>query len=129
MLQVAFWITGILGALALTLTMTGLFSVLSYVVEQQAKEIGVRMALGASPGAILRLVFTANVPTVVAGAIAGVAISLLAAERLRPLLFDLEPTDPATVAAAAGAVVVVTIAAAMLPARRAARMNPAAIVK
>jgi predicted permease len=122
-------LAGVFAVLALFLASVGLYGAVSYLTTARTREIGVRMALGASPGAILRLVFTANVPTVVAGAIAGVAISLLAAERLRPLLFDLEPTDPATVAAAAGAVVVVTIAAAMLPARRAARMNPAAIVK
>jgi putative ABC transport system permease protein len=87
------------------------------------------MALGATPGSILRLVLRQSLPMIAAGAIAGVGIALAATTRVQPLLFELEPFDPPTVIAALAIIAVVTTAAAMLPARRAARLNPAATLQ
>ena len=84
MLQIAFWVAVVLGGLALVLTVSGLFSVLSYVVEQQAKEIGVRMALGATTRNVARLVLSQSLRPVGIGLAAGgglaaaVAIVLMA---------------------------------------------------
>ena len=71
MLQLGFWLTVVLGGLALVLTVSGLFSVLSYVVEQQAKEIGVRMALGATTSNVARLVLSQSIRPVGIGLAAG----------------------------------------------------------
>jgi predicted permease len=122
-------LAGVFAAMALLLAALGLYSAVSYMTASRTREIGIRMALGASPPAILRLMCATNAPTIAAGAVAGVAISLLAAERLRPLLFELEPADPATLLAATAAVTFATAAAVLAPARRAARIDPAATLR
>jgi len=115
--------------MALFLASLGLYSTVSYLTTARTREIGIRMALGASPGAIKRLVLVANVPTLAIGSLAGVALSLVATPQLRPLLFELGPTDPFTIVAAAGIVALVTTVAIMLPASRAASIDPAAMLK
>src|SRR4051794_18394073 len=74
-LQIAFWVSLILGGLALLLTVSGLFSVLSYLVEQRAREIGVRMALGASARAVIQLMLAQTTRPVLAGLIAGAVLA------------------------------------------------------
>jgi ABC-type antimicrobial peptide transport system permease subunit len=84
----------------------------------------VRIALGATPFAILRLVFGQCVPLIVGGAVAGATIASIGARHLQPLLYDLEPIDGPTLVLALLIVITVTAVAALLPARRAARINP-----
>jgi hypothetical protein len=135
MLQVAFWITAILGALALTLTMTGLFSVLSYVVAQQAKEIGVRMALGASTRDITRLVLSQSSRPVGAGLLLGGllagsgATALLATPAAAGIGEMVRIRDPLAYGASLLCILIACLLAASIPALRAARIDPMATLK
>ena len=115
--------------LAILLASLGLYGVMSYMTAARAREIGVRMALGASPSAILRLVFGQSALVITAGALAGVLLAYLATRQVQSLLFELEPTDTVTLLTAVTAVLLVTTTAAIIPARRASRLNPAATLQ
>jgi ABC-type antimicrobial peptide transport system permease subunit len=112
------------GGLALLLAMVGLYGALSYAVTQRQKEFGVRMALGAKPGAILVLVLRDVAWIVAVGALAGTAISMAATRVLQQLLFEVSARDAFTLAAAVGMLSAVAFFAGYLPARRATRVNP-----
>ena len=118
-------LAAVFAALAVALASLGLYGVVSYTTSARTREIGVRMALGATPRAILRMIFGQYVPAIVAGAATGVAVASVFAHKLQPLLYDLQPFDAPTLLAAATIVGAVTTFAAILPARRAARINPA----
>src|SRR5207342_3381416 len=100
LLQIAFWLTGVLVALALTLTVSGLFSVLSYLVEQRTREIGVRMALGATTRDVTRLVLSQSIRPVGVGLLvgggsaAGLAALLLATPDAAPIGELVHVLDP-----------------------------------
>jgi predicted permease len=117
-------LSGFFGALALLLAMIGLYGTLSYLVAQRHTEFGIRMALGAEPGSILRLVLRNVISVLVVGIVAGLAISLAATRILRELLFGLGPRDTVTMVAAVAVLSVVALIAGYLPARRATRVNP-----
>jgi predicted lysophospholipase L1 biosynthesis ABC-type transport system permease subunit len=112
------------GSVALALGLVGIYGVISYVVSQRTREIGVRIALGASRGAVSRMVMKQG--AVLAGI--GVAIGLVAAIGLTrlmgSLLYGVEATDPLTFTATAGLLMVVAVAASYLPARRASHTDP-----
>lgn len=112
------------GGLALLLAMIGLYGAVSYGVTQRRSEFGIRIALGAAPGSILSLVMCDVAVMLLGGALAGVAISLLAVRLVQKFLFGLGPDDPATFVASVILLAVVAIAAAYLPARRAMRVDP-----
>ncbi len=112
------------GALALLLAMIGLYGALSYLVTQRRTEFGIRLALGAPPVSILRLVLRDVAIVLVAGSLAGIAISLAAIRLLQKLLFGLTPHDPAAVLAAVAILAAVALVASYLPARRAMRLDP-----
>jgi putative ABC transport system permease protein len=116
-----------LGAFAvagLTLTLVGLYGVVSYMAGQRTREIGIRVALGAQRSNVLRLVLSQGVRLTVVGAIAGVLGSLALTRLLKSELFDIKPTDPATLIGAAVLMLLVALAACYLPARRATRVDP-----
>jgi putative ABC transport system permease protein len=113
----------------LLLAMIGLYGVLSYLVARRQVEFGIRMALGARPASILRLVLTEVAVVLTGGIAAGLAISLPGAALLRRLLFGLEPRDPATVAAAVCLLFGMALLAGYLPTRRATRMNAMAALR
>jgi predicted permease len=117
-------LSGFFGALALLLAMIGLYGALSYLVTQRQTEFGIRMALGAEPGAILRLVMRSVIAVLAVGAVAGIAISLAATRVLRQLLFGLGPRDAAIMIAAVAVLSVVAVIAGYLPARRATKVDP-----
>jgi predicted permease len=102
----------------------GLFGVMSFLVSQRTREIGVRMALGAAPKDIIRWTIAHAARWTIAGLIAGLAGSFIVARLLRSLLFQVSGADPATLAAAMLFLVCVSLAAAAIPARRAARLAP-----
>jgi putative ABC transport system permease protein len=116
---------GVFGALSILLAAVGIHGVISWSVRRRTREIGVRMALGASRSSVLKMV-AAQVGRLVA---AGVAIGLLGALALTRLLstflYEIEPTDPATFAAVTLVLVAAAFAAAGIPARRAAAIDPA----
>jgi predicted permease len=112
------------GLLALLLACVGLYGVLSYAVARRANEIGIRMALGAQRGDVLRLVLREALALVVAGVAIGLLASLAATQTASTLLFGLEPNDPPTIVAATMLLLAVAALAGYLPARRAARVDP-----
>ena len=134
-LQIAFWVTLLLGGLALALTVSGLFSVLSYLVEQRAKEIGVRMALGATTRTIAVLVLSQSVRPVGFGLLAGgglaaaVAIVLMSTPAAAEIGNTVRVFDPLAYAASLLVIVISCVAAASIPALRAARVDPIATLR
>jgi putative ABC transport system permease protein len=117
------------GGLALLLAGIGLYGIVAQAVRMRQSEIGLRLALGAQPAGIVRLVFRRVGVLVVGGLALGLAGSLWAAQFVGPLLFQVEARDPATFAGAAGVLVAAGVLAAWLPARRAARLDPAAVLR
>jgi len=113
-------------AVALGLALAGVFGVLAYTVEQRSREIGVRIAVGATSARIVRLVLGSAARTVAAGTVAGVALAILLGRSISVFLFGVVPIDPLTFLAAIGVIAVTAAAAAGLPALRAARIDPAA---
>jgi len=116
-------------AIALMLAALGLFGVLSFLVAQRTREFGVRMALGATPAAILRVALAQAGRWVAAGLALGAAGSAAASVWLRSLLFQVTPLDPAAFGCALLALALVAFLAAAAPARRAARLNPMATLR
>lgn len=112
------------GALALAIAAVGLFGVVSYIVSQRTREIGLRLALGGSGARVGRAVVGQAVRMVAAGVVVGMLAALATSPRVRDLLFETTPRDLTVLAAAATTLVVVAIAAALLPAWRAARLIP-----
>jgi predicted permease len=129
-LQSAFWVSLVLGGLALLLTVSGLFSVLSYLVEQRTREIGVRMALGASPRTVTQMVLGQTTRPVMAGLIAGAALAAALATAVLATPFGalisqiVHVTDPVAYLASLGLIVAVCLLAAWIPAARAAKVDP-----
>jgi predicted permease len=117
-------LSGFFGALALLLAMVGLYGTLSYLVAQRQTEFGIRMALGAGPGSILRLVMRSVFAVLAVGVVAGIGLSLAATRVLQQLLFGLGPRDAATMTAAAVVLSAVALITGYLPARRATKVNP-----
>jgi putative ABC transport system permease protein len=122
-------ISGFFGGLALLLAMIGLYGVFAYMVTQRRKEIGIRMALGAQKGSILRLVLRDVSILLLAGSVIGVAISLWATQMMQKLLFGLDARDAKTIALSAAVLSAVALIAGFLPALRAARLDPNAILR
>ena len=117
-------LSGFFGGLALLLAMIGLYGTLSYLVTQRQTEFGIRMALGAQGGSILRLVMRDVLAVLAGGVVAGVCISLAATRLLQRMLFGLGPRDPLTIVAAVGILAAVALLAGYLPARRATKVDP-----
>ena len=130
LLQVAFWLTVVLGALALALTLSGLFSVLSYLVEQRTREIGVRMALGATTRDVTRLVLSQSIRPVGVGlaigggSAAGLATLLLATPAAATIGAIVDVLDPVAYAVGLLIIIAACLVAASIPATRAAHLDP-----
>ncbi len=123
--RVATVVLGGFALFALLLAALGIYGVVSYAVSQRTQEIGVRIALGADGGSVRRFVVRqAMIPVIVGGAV-GVGLALLAGQGLGALLFQVEGSDPATLAGVATILLSVALAASWLPARRASRLDPA----
>jgi ABC-type antimicrobial peptide transport system permease subunit len=118
------WLVGGFAATALLLGAIGLYGVIAYAVSQRTREIGVRMALGAQPGAVYRLILGQAGFVAAVGIVIGLACSVPAAGLLRGLLFGVQSWDVATLIGVAVVLGVCALAASYLPARRAASVNP-----
>ena len=112
------------GALALVLASIGLYGVLSYAVGRRTNEIGIRMALGARPGAVVWMFLRETLVLIAAGCIVGLGAALAATRLVASNLFGVKPADPATLALATAVIAGVALAAGYLPARRAAAVDP-----
>jgi putative ABC transport system permease protein len=117
------------GVLALTLTSVGLYGVLAYSVTQRTREIGVRVALGASPGAAFRLVLRDGLRLTAAGLAIGLGAALVLTRFMRGLLYDVEPLDPAAFAWVTALLTSVAVLACSIPAARATRVDPAIVLR
>ena len=110
--------------LALVLCATGVYGLISFTTAQRTREIGVRMALGASGASIQRLVLRDGCVLIAAGLAAGTAGAFLVSRVLQTLLFEVQPGDPLTFAAAGALLGFVGVAACYVPAHRATRVEP-----
>jgi ABC-type antimicrobial peptide transport system permease subunit len=122
-------VTGLFGALAIVLGMLGIYGVISYAVAQRTREIGIRMALGATPGDVVRTVAGQAMRMTAIGLMAGIGVALIAARYLASLLFGVGSADPVTLVVACGLFVGAAAAAAYIPARRAATVDPSVAVR
>jgi predicted permease len=122
-------LSGLFGSLALVLAGVGIFGVTAYAATRRRAEIGIRIALGASTGRVVRAMLQRIVFLVGAGIAIGGAVSYWASRLVAALLFGLEPRDPATFAGAAIVLAAVALLAGWLPARRAARIDPAIVLR
>ena len=121
--------TVVLGLLGLLLAVVGVYSVISYAASQKTHEIGVRMALGAGRGDILKMVLRQGFVLVGAGLIAGLALSFFAARGFGSLLVGVSPSDPVTLISVAFLLAVVGLVASYIPARRAMNIEPLRALK
>ncbi|HMG18530.1 MAG TPA: FtsX-like permease family protein, partial [Gemmatimonadales bacterium] len=117
-------VLGALAAIALLLSGVGIYGLLAYTVSQRSREIGVRLALGAEPASVARMIVSQGMKLALVGLVPGVLVAYWAAHGMRALLFGIDPADPATILGAVALVFVMTLAGALVPAMRAVRVNP-----
>ena len=110
--------------LALLLAAVGVYGVIAYAVLQRRQEIGIRIALGATPGGIVRLVLTEHLKVLAIGTIAGVTLAAASTRLMANLLFGIRSGDIATFAVACGVIAVAAFVACMIPAWQAAAVDP-----
>lgn len=120
---------GIFAAAALLLAAVGVYGVVAYGVSQRRAEFGVRLALGAQPRDVVRLVLRQSMTTVLAGVVVGALLAVPASASLRSLLFGVAPGDPLTIAGVAAVLVAAGLAASYLPARSGTRVDPVAALR
>jgi putative ABC transport system permease protein len=119
----------IFASLALTLASVGLYGVMAYTVRRQTREIGVRIALGASAGDVVGMVIQKGMALVSVGMGVGLAVALALTRLLQTLLFEVSAVDPLTYLGVAAALGAVALIACYAPARRAARIDPVTAIR
>ncbi len=122
--RIAMIVLSAFGIIAVLLAAVGVYGVIAQVVAERRQEIGVRMALGATGGQILRLFLRHGLIVVAVGIACGVVMALAARRSLASLVFGVTVTDPATLSAVAALLTVVTLLACYMPARSATRVDP-----
>jgi putative ABC transport system permease protein len=123
--RLTLWLVATFGITALFLAVVGIYGVMNQAVRQRTHEFGVRQALGATRGDILRLVLSSGAILTVAGLTLGALLSVLATRLFATMLYSVRPSDPVTFASVTLILLVAALAAAYLPARRATQVNPA----
>jgi len=118
------WLAGAFATLALLMGSIGLYGLVAYSVSQRTQEIGIRMALGAPRGNVLRMILGQGVRLIVPGALIGIAGGAAAARLMRTMLFGVSTWDPAIFAAVTALLAAVTVAASFIPARQATKVDP-----
>jgi predicted permease len=122
-------VLGMLAAVAILLTGIGIFGLLAYAVSQRSREIGVRLALGAAPTRVGWMIFADAMRLALIGVVPGVLVAYAGGRAMSALLFGIAPADPATFATAVGVTLVTTFVGAVIPALRALRVSPMAVLK
>ena len=122
-------VVSLLGILSLALAAAGLYGVVSYMVTLRQKEIGIRMALGAATGSVLRLVLRQSIVPVLAGCVLGAIGAAIIAKVTRAQLYGVSPLDPFAFGGATLVLLVVMIMASLAPARRASRVDPVVVLR
>jgi predicted permease len=122
--RVLAWLLAAFGAIGVTLGALGIFALLAYAVSERQQEIGVRVALGAPPRAVLASVLAEGMALAALGIAGGTAAALLLTRSMQGVLFDVRPTDPATFAQVAAVMLIAALLASWLPARRALAVDP-----
>ena len=117
-------LAGVFAFLALLLGTVGLYGLVAYSVSQRTQEIGIRMALGAQRGNVLRMVLLQGVRLIVPGVLAGTAAAILAGSLMRSMLFGVSSWDPAIFVLVTALLAVVTLVASYIPARTATKVDP-----
>jgi len=123
------WLVGVVGAMAMALAAIGLYGVIAYSVARRTREIGIRMALGAQPSAVLRQIMKQGLSVAAAGLVAGSLAAVAAAKVVAGVLYGIGAADPLSWAAAAVVLLSVSALANFVPARRAARVDPSAALR
>ena len=122
-------LAGTFGLIALTLAALGLYGLLSYRVARRAREIGIRLALGAGGGGVVRLVVRDGARLVIGGVLLGLPAAWVASRAVETMLFGLSPADPVSAATTIAALALAAALATLVPARRAARLDPLTILR
>jgi ABC-type antimicrobial peptide transport system permease subunit len=122
-------LAGALAALALGLAIVGIYGVTTFVTGQRTREIGLRIAVGASPGDVLRLLLKDSLRPVAIGLAAGAGVALLASRLAAVVFYGVGASDPIAFASAIAVLLVSSAAAVFIPARRAARVDPAFVLR
>jgi putative ABC transport system permease protein len=119
----------VFAAMALILSAVGIYGVMAYVVTQRTREIGIRIALGARPADVLRLVVRRGAALALAGIVVGIGGALAATRVLTTLLYQVRPSDTVTYAAIGSGLLAVALLASYMPARRAASVDPSSALR
>lgn len=127
--RIASWLLSAFGVLALLLTAIGIFGVMSQTVAQETPDIGIRMALGARTGQVLKLVLGRVAVVTLVGITIGLVLALAATRLTEALFYDVKPNDPSTFLTVSLVMAVVALAASYIPARRATRVNPIIVLR
>ncbi len=127
--RVSVTLVSFFGVFALALALMGIYGVISYSTGRRTREIGIRMAMGARGGDVVKLVLDQRMKPVVLGAVLGVLGAMALSRFLRELLWDISPTDPATLISVVAAMLLAALAACYFPARRAAAVDPSVALR
>jgi len=120
---------GLLGGLGLMLALVGVFGMTAYAVSRRTAEIGVRMAFGARPAQVVRTILRDSAVPIVVGTLLGLGSAILATRMIESFLFETAPNDPGTLAAVAVMLAAAGCLAALVPALRAAKVDPASSLR
>jgi ABC-type antimicrobial peptide transport system permease subunit len=120
---------GVFGAIAFVIAAVGMYGVVAYGVSRRTVEFGIRMALGAHPRSIMRLVMRQSAGAVGIGALIGIVLALITGRALAGLLFGISPADPVAYVAAILVIASAALVASFVPARRATRVEPSAVLR
>jgi predicted permease len=127
--KVAAWVLGVFGLVALLLSAIGIYGITSYAVAQRTREIGIRMALGAQLGDVLRLVLNHGVKLTIIGVAIGLLGAFVVTRAITSVLYGVSATDPLTFGLVSGILILVTLVACYVPARRATKVDPLVALK
>jgi ABC-type antimicrobial peptide transport system permease subunit len=122
-------LVGVFAVAAVVLAVVGIYGVMAYFVQQHTRDIGIRLALGGDPARVRRMVIARGLRLVGAGVVVGVGTALLASRFLTTILFDVGARDPRVLSAVPAALVLVAVIACWVPGRRAARLDPAIVLR